>query len=135
VDKLARIKSHALKKLTASKEDYWSYLDEAPATESFGFCRWRDFGDEVWDGETNWLRGEVSDARLLALADPDAELSEREATIWRRNHTGPPTRLGPAVRQGDRRLRHLHRRPITLLRDAPLRGRSSSAKRLSAASR
>lgn len=85
MDRLARIKARALKKLMASKADDWSYLDEAPGMESFRFCRWREVDDEVWEGETIWQRGEVSDARLRALADPDAELTELEAAIWRRH--------------------------------------------------
>ena len=39
---------------------------------------------DVWC-ETIWLRGEVPDARLVELANPDAKLTETEEAIWRRN--------------------------------------------------
>jgi hypothetical protein len=84
-DKLERIKSFALKQLMASKGDAWSYLDDAPGMESFSFCRWSDVDDEAWDGDTSWLRGEVCDERLLALTNPEADLTEAEEAIWRRH--------------------------------------------------
>lgn len=84
-DKLERIKAYALKALMESKEDNWSYIWDNPAIEEFGFYRWRFVDDEAWEGETIWLRGEVSDARIIELASSEAILTPAEDAIWRRN--------------------------------------------------
>lgn len=84
-DKLERIKAFALKALMESKDENWSYIWDNPAIEEFGFYRWRFVEDEIWEGETIWLRGEVSDARLIELASSEAKLTTAEDAIWRRD--------------------------------------------------
>ena len=84
-EKLELIKAHALKALMESKEDGWSYLLAVPPVEAFGFCLWRFVDNAIWYGETIWLRGEVPDARLVELANPEAKLTETEEAIWRRS--------------------------------------------------
>lgn len=68
-----------------SQEDDWSYLLAIPPVEGFGYCRWRFVDHAIWAGDTIWLRGEVSDARLIELANPEARLTVDEDVIWRRN--------------------------------------------------
>lgn len=84
-DRLERIKAHALEQLMESKKDDWSYLLAVPPVEAFGYCLWRFVDNAIWHGETIWLRGEVPDARLVELANPEAKLTTAEDALWRRN--------------------------------------------------
>lgn len=83
--KLEQIKAYALERLMESRSDDWSYLSAVPPVEAFGYCLFRFVDNAIWHGETIWLRGEVSDERLVELANPEAKLTRAEDALWRRN--------------------------------------------------